>query len=188
MSASRARALLLALAAPLLMVLAAHGQDPASTGFTILTNLGLPAVDTGALIGEPHPANFGVERPRGALGAALASAAQFDASSGLTYVRGKVIVKFRGGSSAALHADSVRSVSRTATVSTRPDYADFDIITIDSNEDAEAAAAALRERDDVEYAQAAYVAHPMFVPNDQFYRQLQWNLPLIDLEKAWDIQ
>ena len=28
---------------------------------------------------------------------------------------------------------------------------------------------------------------PQFVPNDQFY-SLQWNLPLIDMERAWDIQ
>jgi hypothetical protein len=29
--------------------------------------------------------------------------------------------------------------------------------------------------------------HPMLVPNDQ-YKELRWNLPLIDMEKAWDIQ
>jgi serine protease len=39
----------------------------------------------------------------------------------------------------------------------------------------------------VEYAQAAYVNHTMMVPNDPLYK-LQWNLPLIDMERAWDIQ
>ncbi len=28
----------------------------------------------------------------------------------------------------------------------------------------------------------------MFVPNDPLYRVQQWNLPLIDMERAWDIQ
>jgi serine protease len=28
----------------------------------------------------------------------------------------------------------------------------------------------------------------MFVPNDPLYRQLQWNLPMVGLERAWDIQ
>ena len=28
----------------------------------------------------------------------------------------------------------------------------------------------------------------MFVPNDPLYASLQWNLPMINLERAWDIQ
>src|SRR5436189_185233 len=36
--------------------------------------------------------------------------------------------------------------------------------------------------------QAAYRIHPMFVPNDPQYATLQWNLPLINMERAWDIQ
>src|SRR5262249_4664963 len=40
----------------------------------------------------------------------------------------------------------------------------------------------------VEYAQPEYVVHTMLVPNDTYYRELQWNLPLIGMEAAWDIQ
>jgi serine protease len=188
MTAQRARALLLSLGAPLLAVLAVRGQGQLATGFTIVENLGLPAVYTGALVGEPHPVNLNASQPRGALGAALASAARLSPQSGVAYMHGKVIVKFRDGGSAALHSVSLRSVSPTATVSERPDYADFDIITIDPSEDVEAVAAAFREREDVEYAQPAYLMHPMLVPNDPRYKELQWNLPLIDIEKAWDIQ
>src|SRR5262245_42541379 len=186
MAAWRARALPLALAAPLLMALAVHGQGPA-TGFTIIPNLGLPAVDTGALTGEPRTANISSEHPGSALGAALASDARLSPSSGLSYMRGKIIVKFRGGTSASLHAASLRSASSTATVSTRPDYADFDVITINPDEDAEAAAAALRERDDVEYAQPAYLMHAMLVPNDPRHKQYQWNMAHIDTERAWKL-
>src|SRR5262245_2350317 len=184
----RARSALASVAASLIVGLAVHGQEPLATGFTVVANLGLPAVETGALIGEPRSSNISAGEPRGAFGAAMASETRLGDSSGLPYVRGKVIVKFRGDGAAALQASALRSVSPTAAVSTRPAYADFDVIAIDPGEDAEAVAAALRERDDVEYAQAAYVMHPMLVPNDQYYKELQWNLPLIDMEKAWDIQ
>jgi serine protease len=100
-----------------------------------------------------------------------------------------VIVKFRDGTSSASRLASLRtSSSRTATISTRPESADFDIVTIGRNEDVEAVAASFRGQAGVEYAQAAYVNHAMFVPNDPLYKQLQWNFPLIDLERAWDIQ
>ena len=59
---------------------------------------------------------------------------------------------------------------------------------MDVNEDAEAMADALSRRPEVEYAQPSYRLHKMLVPNDQFYKQAQWNFPLIDLERAWDIQ
>jgi serine protease len=80
------------------------------------------------------------------------------------------------------------AASPTATVSERPSYANFDIVRIDPAEDPEAVAAAFRQRPDVEYAQPAYRVREYFVPNDQYYKQLQWNLPLIDMERAWDIQ
>jgi serine protease len=70
----------------------------------------------------------------------------------------------------------------------RPSYANFDVLRIDPNEDAETVADELSRRSDVEYAQPAYRMHKSFVPNDQFYSQAQWNMPLIDMERAWDIQ
>jgi serine protease len=108
-------------------------------------------------------------------------------SSGAAYRPGRVIVKFRDGASTAARVTAMRDVSRTASLSTRPDNADFDVISIDAGDDAEAVARAFSERPDVEYAQAAYRMHAMFKPNDRFYAR-QWNLPLIDMERAWDIQ
>ncbi|HWF86233.1 MAG TPA: hypothetical protein VG222_15345, partial [Vicinamibacterales bacterium] len=106
---------------------------------------------------------------------------------GAAYVPGRVIVKFKDGASQATKSSAMSAVSRTARMSARPDYANFDIVTIDAGEDAEAAAQAFSARGDVEYAQAAYRVHTEFVPNDAFYPQ-QWNFPLIDMERAWDIQ
>ncbi len=104
---------------------------------------------------------------------------------GAHYLAGKLIVKFRAGASPAskLSALSVASASG----STQPAYANFDVMTIDPAVDAEAAAQALSARSDVEYAQPAYRVHTELTPNDPFYSK-QWNLPDIDMERAWDIQ
>jgi serine protease len=63
----------------------------------------------------------------------------------------------------------------------------FDIVEIDPAADPEAAARTFRGRPDVEYAQAAYRVHAQFVPNDALYSE-QWNLPMINMVSAWDIQ
>ena len=110
-------------------------------------------------------------------------------AGGLRYANGRVIVKFRDGMPSESHIASVRaSSSRTAKFSAGPASSDFDIVTIDPNEDPETVAASFRGQADVEYAQAAYVNHAMMVPNDPLYQQLQWNLRLIDLERAWEVQ
>jgi len=120
--------------------------------------------------------------------------------NGAMYQAGRVIVKFRGGVSSPTRLTALSEVSRTASMGARSPYADFDIVNIDQNEDAEAAAAAFSARPDVEYAQAAYRVYPYqapFVPNDPFYActsanpanpQCQWNFPAIDLDRAWTIQ
>jgi serine protease len=158
----------------------------AQSSFFVAENVGLPAVDTGALRGEPPQLNKGAVRA-GAFRAAVAAATR-ESRSGARYLAGPLIVKFRPGTSAGVAAESVRSASRTAALSARPAYADFDIVTIDPSEDAEVVAAAFRARSDVEYAQAEYIVQPTLVPNDFYYKELQWNLPLINLEQAWDIQ
>ncbi len=45
---------------------------------------------------------------------------------------------------------------------------------------------ALRARNDVEEARPNYIRRPALVPNDFFYNNSQWNLPLINLPNAWD--
>lgn len=105
--------------------------------------------------------------------------------SGARYAPGRVIVKYKDGTAAAARL-SAMSAAR-ATASERSPYADFDVLRVDPAADPEAVAEALGAQPNVEYAQAAYRMHTMLVPNDKFYPQ-QWNLPLIDMERAWDIQ
>lgn len=105
-------------------------------------------------------------------------------SDGAIYQRGSVIVKLRPGTSAAAERALLALVDGTET----PDlsYADFDIVSIGAAADPEEAARRLSAQADIEYAQARYRVRPRFRPNDQFYPQ-QWNLPLLDMERAWDI-
>lgn len=101
--------------------------------------------------------------------------------SGADYVPGRLIVKFKSGTLGA------RSVVETGVRgSSRPPGADFEVLDIDPALDAEAMAEAWQQRDDVEYAQAAYVLKPYFRPNDPLFAQ-QWNLQVLDMEDAWDI-
>jgi len=105
-------------------------------------------------------------------------------SSGVPYLRGSIIVKFRPGTGPV--AQQAMLARAGASKMDAPSYADFNIVTIDDNADPEVTAAAFAQQPDVEYAQARYRMHPMFVPNDPLYSQ-QWNYPAIDMEHAWDL-
>jgi serine protease len=163
-----------------------RGQDAAPPR-TVLYPYTLPAVDRGlaldvspglqhlaALGGQSHPLSRVMLDRTG--------------RSGTPYVPGRVIVKFRDGMSTASRLTAMSAVSPTSTISERPSYANFDVVRIDVGEDAEAVADTFRQRPEVEYAQPAYRIRKEMVPNDTYYKQYQWNLPLIDLERAWDIQ
>jgi serine protease len=113
-------------------------------------------------------------------------------ASGASYVPGKVIVKFKDGTPSATRSAVMSRIPATARAdlassSTRPPHANFDVVEIAEHEDAEAVAAALGSNGDIEYAQAAYRVRTQLVPNDKFYSR-QWNLKLLDLERAWDLQ
>jgi serine protease len=107
--------------------------------------------------------------------------------SGAPYVPGRVIVKFRETTPANARLSALASVSRTAAMTARKPYANFDIVELDAAEDPEAAARQFAARPDVAYAQAAYRLKSYLVPNDPFY-SMQWNMPNIDMERAWDVQ
>src|SRR5688500_15603711 len=100
------------------------------------------------------------------------------------YLRGSVIVKFRDGTSAARKADLVSLVAGRSMPSLP--YAAFDLVALDPRDDPESVASRLSAQPDVAYAQARYRARPLFRPNDPLY-SLQWNLPALELERAWDI-
>jgi serine protease len=100
------------------------------------------------------------------------------------FLRGSLIVKFRAGTPAEAQRLLLAQVDGAAARSLS--YADFDIVSIDASADPEKVARELEAQPDVEYAQARYILHPNFVPNDPLYTR-QWNFPAIDMERAWDI-
>src|SRR5262245_1633634 len=166
-------------------VIAAHGQS-AVERHVIFQNVGLPAVDEGLIVDETHAPGTPEARKRAAVRAALTRQTERPA---VRCVPGRVVVKFREQATEADRLSAVASVSQTATIAPRPSYADFDLVSIDQAADVEAAAATLAELPGVEYAQASYAGwRTLMVPNDPLYATRQWNLPLINLERAWDLQ
>ena len=163
------------------------GQAQDRGPLDIVVGLGLPAVERGMISGGSHVPGS----PEAALRRAVHSSSAIPdlvGEGGARYRRGRVIVKFRDGVSMPTRLSALSATSRSASISSRPDYANFDVVQIDPNEDPAAIARELSKRPDVEYAQPSHRVHTQLVPNDPYYKQLQWNLPLIDMERAWDIQ
>ena len=161
-----------------------RGQTGGSASGVVVGFFAPPAIDHGLLVRFSRAPDSAEARMRSAIQLGNRALDRVGAG-GAHYLAGQLIVKFRAGASSASKA-SARSVA-SASNSVQPSYANFDVMTIDPSVDAEAAAQALSARPDVEYAQAAYRVHTEFKPNDTFYSK-QWNLPDIDMERAWDVQ
>ena len=129
-------------------------SNSAPSRAVIQQTIALPAMDRGLRDKDlPRPARTSEDAAR----------VRADRSDAAPFVRGSVIVKYKG------------------------DADPFDLVEIPAGTDPEAAAAVLRARDDVEYAQPRYRNYAMSRPNDTLYPN-QWNFPAIDMERAWDIQ
>ncbi len=149
-----------------LWVVSASGQQTDSSIKALVSDLpALQGVDRG-FRAETRPRTGRVER------------------DDVPYVPGRVLVRWRTGREPALR-DLARDGIPARRVE-RPDHADFTVLRIADEEDPEAVARRLAGRDDVVYAQAAYRVRTRLRPNDPRYTA-QWNLPAIDLERAWDI-
>jgi serine protease len=182
----------LALAVGALAARNVRAQASDASRYIVLEHVGLPAVDEGVMPDETHSPSAPEARRRAAVRAAMTSDGV--GRSGAHYTPGRLIVKFHDEASPSARAAALSAASPTASMTARPPYANFDIVRLDPSEDAEAAASRLGQRAEVEYAQPAYRIHTMFVPNDPYYKSSvafspgQWNLTLINLESAWDIQ
>jgi serine protease len=183
----RLRNVFFILALTLLVVYSAHGRGQAAEhpSGVVVGYFAPPAIDRGLMEHEVSHAPDSAETRIRASMQVDGRPAERVGASGARYVAGKFIVKFRAGTSASARVSALSATS--AKASTQPPYADFDVVSIDESQDAEAAARAMALRPDVEYAQAAYRCHAEFKPNDPYYSK-QWNLPDIDMERAWDIQ
>ena len=187
MSRFRARALLVTLAVAGGLVLGLRGQSVEDVRFAVLQGVGLSAIDEGAIRDESHTPVSPQAVQKRALAASMSST-DFVGASGSRYRSDRLIVKFRDDAAMPDRLAALAFATSTGALDARPSYADFDLVRVTAGEDPEAIAQALRGRPEVEYAQAARRLHATMVPNDPLYATLQWNLPLLNLEKAWDIQ
>src|SRR3954467_16002457 len=180
----RAATFATALAGAAALVLSVKGQTTTLTPLDI-QDVGLGAVEEHTAIWSEERAAERLARARTTTGAGAASrVGAFHRS----YTPGRVIVRFRDNVDMPERRSVARLASGTADVRVRSAYADFDVVDIDPAENPETVATALNARPEVIYAQASYHVHATMKPNDPRYADLQWNLPLVDLEKAWDIQ
>jgi serine protease len=173
----------------LVIVATAHGRGHAQSAspLDVVMGVGLPAVEQGIIQDESRvPGSPDAARRR----AVDARSVVHDrmGADGVRVIAGKLIVKFREGLSPGDRQVAVSGASAGATLTERPSYANFDVVQIDASEDPQRVASVLAQRGDVEYAQPAHRFHSEnFVPNDPLYKTQQWNLPLIDMERAWEI-
>src|SRR5437763_10533729 len=151
----------------ILLVLRARGQGPVSPR-AVIDHFGPPAIESGIRPDMSRSPDSLETRKRLTLRRASASPDRVD-SGGRRYLPGRVILKFHDGVSDSARVDALAAASQSARVGTRPDYADFDIVSIDPNEDPDVVARALRALAEVEYAQPSYRMRPNFKPNDAFY-------------------
>ena len=110
------------------------------------------------------------------------------AASGLDYLPGEVVVKFKDGVDARA-ASSARS-TRCAAVrrSDRLEWAgEVAVLRDPSQPDAHVLADQLAAQPEVAYAEPNYLRHKSLTPNDTGFAPRQWNLQTIDMPQAWDI-
>src|SRR4030095_9741021 len=136
----RSRAIFSALAsAAALATLVVRAQTADPNRYVIRENVGLPAIDEGVLVDDSHTPDSDEARRRLAVRALLHADASAS-SSGAPYRRGRMIVKFKDGVSAADRIEALASASPSGVIVQRPSHADFDLVNLDPAGDAEGAA------------------------------------------------
>ena len=152
--------------------LAAQNIAPPRARRAVASATAAPGIDGGLRGGDPRPARTA--------GEVIVRAS----ASPTAFLRGSIIVKFRAGTTPAAQRAMLAAIDGTAAADAP--YADFDIVSLRADADPEAVARRLEAQPDVAYAQARYLVRPAFRPNDPLYTQ-QWNYPVLDMERAWDI-
>ncbi len=127
---------------------------------------------------------------------------------GLTYVPGEVLVKFRNRAARRDQQRALAAVRSRTTVDDLRWIGDVALVRDPAQPDAIALARRLAAHPDVEFAEPNYIRRiagassdrwvairpagspsgaPAGVPSDPDYSELQWNLSLIGMPAAWDI-
>ena len=106
----------------------------------------------------------------------------------LDYLPAEVIVKFKAGVTVAGQQRSLMALRSRPAVSQLRWIADSTAVLRDSIEsDGTILAAQLSGEPEVEYAEPNYLYHLTSSPNDPGFSGRQWNLSVLDMPRAWDI-
>jgi serine protease len=116
----------------------------------------------------------------------LRDALRAAARSGTTHLPGRVLVKFRAGLPAAAQTAAVAESLPTGRLRSLDARADFQVVDLPLDDDVRAAAARLAARPDIEYAEPDVFHGMALTPTDPGYAR-QWNMRVIGMERAWDI-
>ena len=128
------------------------------------------------------------ERPQFLITPAQVAAYQMAAARKLNYLPGEVIVKFRPGVSVGQQTRALSSLrSRPMPDRLRWIGDRTAKLSVPEDPDSIGAAANLARQPEVEYAQPNWLRKVSSVPNDPQYASRQWNMDLIDMPRAWDI-
>jgi serine protease len=116
------------------------------------------------------------------------AAYQMAAARKLNYVPGEVLVKFRAGVTAGQQARALSSL-RSRPLPDRMQWIGDRLARLSEPGDPDSIgmAANLARQPEVEYAQPNWLRKPSAVPNDPQFAARQWNLSLIDMPRAWDL-
>src|SRR5258705_10648528 len=145
-------------------VVRVHGQGPASPR-VLFDHFAPSAIEGDNRPDRSHAPDSPETRRRLSLRADASVGDRTD-RRGRHYVPGRVVVKFREAASTAARLAAVAAAAPAANISSRPSYADFDLVTIGANDDAESVVDALPSRGGGEYAQLAVRRPPKLKPTD----------------------
>src|SRR2546427_8935920 len=153
---ARFRNLFSILALALLIVFSARGRGQGVVSGVVVADFAPPAIDRGLSASMSRSPDSPESQMREAIRASHSPLERVGAG-GAHYIAGKVIVKFRAGTSSTARV-SAMSVAGAST-SEQPSYANFEIVHIDPSIDAEEAARAVAARAEREDAPGPYPRH-----------------------------
>lgn len=113
----------------------------------------------------------------------LALAAAIPMSAQPSRGSGRLLVKFRQGTSEAQGRATIQSLG-AQSLETLPGIG-VQVVTLPANANENAFLNAFKQRGDVEFAEPDEVVFPDAIPNDPYYSS-EWYLPRIDAPTAWD--
>lgn len=146
----------------------------------LLTMVALAVAGAGLVLSAQPP--VATRTIRADLREALREAAR----TGASHLPGRLLVKFRAGLPSAAQTAAVAEALPAGRLRQPSDDLDFRVLDIPLETDARAAARALASRPEVEYAEPDVFHSMSFTPSDPGYSR-QWNLRLLDMERAWSI-